>query len=192
MFKIEIKKDENITNSAEYKTEKECVTWLKENNFKTEPRKIRRLEAIKQGLDIKGLDPIIETEDFGGVKVEVIYLMFPPIESYLITDTFENEKKLLALKESEEALDLANKLKIQVRTLNKEKLRLGIWPKETFFEFIASPDIAALERSLSQASLGTYLSLLSKASKFYEVSELLTIEQQIKAHIQKWELLGVT
>lgn len=191
MFKVDIKKDNIVTNSAKFKTEIECLNWVEENKFKTQPRKIRRLEAIKLGLDIKGLEPIIEVETVAGISVEVIYFMFPSLEEMVVENNETEDSKALRTQESREAILLVEELKIQIRTLNKEKLGLSVWSKEVFLDFISSPDIAAIERSLNQASLGTYLSLLPKAEKFYTKEEILGIAVQVTDHINKWQQLGV-
>ena len=189
MFKIEIKKDKEITNYSEFKTEQECIDWAKEQKFDLEPKKTLRKDAIDSNLSIEGLDPIFETDPT--TKQDLVFYMIPPTQTANVEDISPQKFQELSEQESSEAVDLSVSLKKYIRYLNKQKLKLGEWDEKVFVEFITSKDVAISERLLNQASLSSYKKSIPAVMSFYKENDVLPILQKIDSHIKKWQELGV-
>jgi hypothetical protein len=189
MFKIEIKLNGVLTNYSEFTTEDLCIAWMRQNNFAVDEVKVYRSEALEQGLSLVGKTPLFEPAPLGGE--EKVYYMFPAPQTYTITNIDQEIQKKNEATESKEAIALTTSIKEQIRTLNKRKLRDGVWTAETFNAFISSTLIAQAERALGQASLGGYLSLIPQATAFYTEEEITVIADQVNQHVQKWAAKGV-
>jgi hypothetical protein len=109
-------------------------------------------------------------------------------------DVIDRTAELLDIniaQESKEAIALCNKLKEDIRALNKKKIRDGVWDATTFNNFLTSVPVAQAERALNNGSLGSYKSVVSSITGFYTVEENQNIINQIDAHIAKWAALGI-
>lgn len=89
-------------------------------------------------------------------------------------------------KESYEAIDLGMRLIIQIRAINRRKLKTGLWDQAKFNSLLVSDTAAQIERALWNGSLTTAGYLLTGMSSFYSDIEIGKIVDQITAHETKW------
>lgn len=88
--------------------------------------------------------------------------------------------------ESYEAIDLGMRLIIQIRAINRRKLKTGLWDQAKFNSLLVSTTAAQIERALWNGSLTTAGYLLTGMSSFYSDIEIGKIVDQITAHETKW------
>lgn len=89
-------------------------------------------------------------------------------------------------RESYEAIDLGMRLIIQIRAINRRKLKTGLWDQAKFNSLLVSTNAAQIERALWNGSLTTAGYLLTGMSSFYSDIEIGKIVDQINAHETKW------
>lgn len=88
--------------------------------------------------------------------------------------------------ESYEAIDLGMRLIIQIRAINRRKLKTGLWDQAKFNSLLVNTTAAQIERALWNGSLTTAGYLLTGMSSFYSDIEIAKIVDQITAHETKW------
>lgn len=103
-----------------------------------------------------------------------------------IFSLFEMQQEEKRQKESYEAIDLGMRVIIQIRAINRRKLKTGLWDQAKFNSLLASSTAAQVERALWNGSLTTAGYLLTGMSAFYSDIEIAKIVEQITAHETKW------
>ena len=111
---------------------------------------------------------------------------FPEGHTKQIFSLFEIKQEEKRQQESSEAIDLGMRLIIQVRAINRRKLKTGLWDQTKFNSLLASDTAAQIERALWNGSLTTAAYLLTGMSAFYSDLEIAKIVEQITAHETKW------
>lgn len=111
---------------------------------------------------------------------------FPAGHTKHIISLFEVIQEKKRLQESGEAIDLGMKLIVQVRAINRRKLKTGLWDQTKFNSLLVSTTAAQIERALWNGSLTTAGYLLTGMSAFYSDLEIEKIVEQINAHETKW------
>ncbi len=103
-----------------------------------------------------------------------------------IFSLFEIKQEEKRQQESYEAIDLGMRLIIQIRAINRRKLKTGLWDQTKFNSLLVSDTAAQIERALWNGSLTTAGYLLTGMSSFYSDIEIGKIVDQITAHETKW------
>lgn len=198
MFKIEIIKNNVVTNKNEKQTEAECQAWLASESANGSFGKIQRevleiivtdAEGVESAALITGEDialSISVRNDVDASGMNVRYHTLPAEFTSQITDITAEVRDKYELEESKAALQLATELTEIIRTLNKKKLATGVWTTQIFQSFLTSTLIAQAERALKNASLGTYKSLILNATEFYTGDEITSIIDKVVEHETKW------
>lgn len=88
--------------------------------------------------------------------------------------------------ESKEAIELGTDIIIQIRAINRRKLKTGLWDQAKFNSLLVNTTAAQIERALWNGSLTTAGYLLTGMSAFYSDIEIAKIVEQINAHETKW------
>ena len=78
------------------------------------------------------------------------------------------------------------RLIIQIRAINRRKLKTGLWDQAKFNSLLTSSTASQIERALWNGSLTTAGYLLTGMSAFYSDIEIGKIVDQITAHETKW------
>ena len=111
---------------------------------------------------------------------------FPIGHTKQIFSLFEIKQEQKRLQESAEAIDLGLRLIIQIRAINRRKLKTGLWDQTKFNSLLVNTTAAQIERALWNGSLTTAGYLLTGMSAFYSDIEIAKIVEQINAHETKW------
>lgn len=106
-----------------------------------------------------------------------------------IYSLFEIKQEEKRQQESYEAIDLGMRLIIQIRAINRRKLKTGLWDQTKFNSLLVSSTASQIERALWNGSLTTASYLLTGMSAFYSDLEIEKIVNQITAHETKWSEL---
>lgn len=112
--------------------------------------------------------------------------VFPQGHSKQIISLFDQKQEEKRQQESYEAIDLGMRLIIQIRAINRRKLKTGLWDQAKFNSLLVSSTAAQIERALWNGSLTTAGYLLTGMSAFYSDIEIGKIVDQITAHESKW------
>jgi hypothetical protein len=78
------------------------------------------------------------------------------------------------------------RLIIQIRAINRRKLKTGLWDQTKFNSLLVNTTAAQIERALWNGSLTTAAYLLTGMSAFYSDLEIEKIVEQITTHETKW------
>jgi hypothetical protein len=111
---------------------------------------------------------------------------FPVGHTKQIFSLFEIKQEEKRQKESTEAIDLGMRLIIQIRAINRRKLKTGLWDQTKFNSLLVNTTAAQIERALWNGSLTTASYLLTGMSAFYSDLEIEKIVEQITVHETKW------
>jgi hypothetical protein len=111
---------------------------------------------------------------------------FPVGHTKQIFSLFEIKQEEKRQKESTEAIDLGMRLIIQIRAINRRKLKTGLWDQTKFNSLLVNTTAAQIERALWNGSLTTAAYLLTGMSAFYSDLEIEKIVEQITTHETKW------
>lgn len=188
MYKAIVKTNNQVTNTSDvFMYPEQAQEWVLSQGFDIVPKKMKRSDALAQGIDVASLEPIIEDS----LGYQIVYYMIPATQTYEIKDVTQEIQAENELLESKEAIILKNELQSEIRALNKRKLRSGQWDQAKFIAFVSSPLIKDIERALNQASFGTYASLVYQATEFYTPEEIQQIIGKVLQHVQKWQAKGV-
>ena len=103
-----------------------------------------------------------------------------------IYSLFEAQQEIKRQKESKEAIELGTNIIIQIRAINRRKLKTGLWDQAKFNSLLVNTTAAQIERALWNGSLTTAGYLLTGMSAFYSDIEIGKIVDQITAHETKW------
>lgn len=106
-----------------------------------------------------------------------------------IVSLFDQYQEQKRLQESKEAIELGTDIIIQIRAINRRKLKTGLWDQAKFNSLLVSSTAAQIERALWNGSLTTASYLLTGMSSFYSDIEITKIVDQINAHETKWSEL---
>lgn len=127
-----------------------------------------------------------ETEDLCNEWYEENLEAFANGHTKQIFSLFEAQQEKKRLQESKEAVELGTDIIIQIRSINRRKLKTGLWDQAKFNSLLASSTAAQIERALWNGSLTTAAYLLTGMSAFYSDLEIGKIVEQITAHETKW------
>jgi len=127
-----------------------------------------------------------ETEDLCNEWYEEHKDLFAEGHTKHIYSLFEIKQEEKRQRESYEAIDLGMRLIIQIRAINRRKLKTGLWDQAKFNSLLTSSTAAQIERALWNGSLTTAGYLLTGMSAFYSDIEIGKIVDQITAHETKW------
>ncbi len=105
---------------------------------------------------------------------------------FSLFDIIQEKKRI---QESKEAIELGTDIIIQIRAINRRKLKTGLWDQTKFNSLLVSSTASQIERSLWNGSLTTASYLLTGMSAFYSDIEIAKIVDQINAHETKWSEL---
>lgn len=105
---------------------------------------------------------------------------------FSLFDVIQEKKRL---QESREAVELGTNLIIEIRAINRRKLKTGLWDQAKFNSLLVNTNAAQIERALWNGSLTTAGYLLTGMSAFYSDIEIAKIVEQITAHETKWSEL---
>lgn len=187
MIKVSVSKNSLQTHEAKFETEALARAWVDQvaatGAFGKNDRWLNIDGVTEENLDTADA---INTETRFENGVDVTYYFFLKEYDVIYQDisaaiALEKEKE-----ESREALALVEFLKIHIRTLNKAKLKSGVWNAQTFQAWLQSPIIQAARTTLNDASLKTYKSYVLQSSAFYTEDEIAYIVSKIDAHENKW------
>jgi len=103
-----------------------------------------------------------------------------------IFSLFDIQQESKRLQESKEAIELGTNLIIEIRAINRRKLKTGLWDQAKFNSLLVSDTASQIERALWNGSLTTASYLLTGMSAFYSDLEIEKIVEQITAHETKW------
>lgn len=103
-----------------------------------------------------------------------------------IFSLFDIKQETKRQQESKEAIELGTDIIIQIRAINRRKLKTGLWDQTKFNSLLVSDTAAQIERALWNGSLTTASYLLTGMSEFYSDIEIGKIVDQITAHETKW------
>lgn len=129
-----------------------------------------RIQVLKDGVETNG--GVFANAQLAEEWYQENLTFFPeghikrliPLTNTFLNDLDLDERRTI---ESEEALKLGEKLIIEIRKLNRKKLKLGIMSVTKFQELLQNPTAAAIERALWNGSFGTAKSLLLTMVQFY-------------------------
>lgn len=127
-----------------------------------------------------------ETEDLCNEWYEEHKDLFAEGHTKHIYSLFEIKQEEKRQQESYEAIDLGMRLIIQIRAINRRKLKTGLWDQAKFNSLLTSSTASQIERALWNGSLTTASYLLTGMSAFYSDIEIGKIVEQITAHETKW------
>jgi hypothetical protein len=111
---------------------------------------------------------------------------FPVGHTKQIFSLFDIIQEKKRYQESKEAIELGTDIIIQIRAINRRKLKTGLWDQTKFNSLLVSSTAAQIERALWNGSLTTASYLLTGMSAFYSDIEIAKIVEQITAHETKW------
>lgn len=114
---------------------------------------------------------------------------FPVGHTKQIFSLFDILQEKKRYQESKEAIELGTDIIIQIRAINRRKLKTGLWDQAKFNSLLVSATAAQIERALWNGSLTTASYLLTGMSAFYSDLEIEKIVDQITAHETKWSEL---
>jgi hypothetical protein len=114
---------------------------------------------------------------------------FPKPHTKTVLSLVEEKLKLQRQQESEDALNLGFKLLAKIRSMNRRKLKLGLWTSTKFNQLLSNPVGSQIERALWNGSLTTAAYLITNLSDFYSDIEIQEIITDINAHEAKWSYL---
>lgn len=114
---------------------------------------------------------------------------FPVGHTKQIFSLFDILQEKKRYQESKEAIELGTDIIIQIRAINRRKLKTGLWDQAKFNSLLVSATAAQIERALWNGSLTTASYLLTGMSAFYSDLEIEKIVDQITAHETKWNEL---
>lgn len=103
-----------------------------------------------------------------------------------IFSLFDIQQEVKRQIESKEAIELGTSIIIQIRAINRRKLKTGLWDQAKFNSLLVNTTAAQIERALWNGSLTTAGYLLTGMSAFYSDIEIGKIVDQITAHETKW------
>ncbi len=106
-----------------------------------------------------------------------------------IFSLFDIQQEKKRIQESKEAIELGTDVIIQIRAINRRKLKTGLWDQAKFNSLLVNTTAAQIERALWNGSLTTAGYLLTGMSAFYSDLEIEKIVDQITAHETKWSEL---
>lgn len=115
--------------------------------------------------------------------------LFPDGHTKQIFSLFDLIQDKKRIQESKEAIELGNDIIIQIRAINRRKLKTGLWDQTKFNSLLVNSTAAQIERALWNGSLTTAGYLLTGMSAFYSDIEIAKIVEQINAHETKWNEL---
>lgn len=111
---------------------------------------------------------------------------FPIGHTKQIFSLFDIIQEKKRYQESKEAIELGTDIIIQIRAINRRKLKTGLWDQAKFNSLLVNTTAAQIERALWNGSLTTAGYLLTGMSAFYSDIEIGKIVEQITAHETKW------
>jgi len=129
------------------------------------------------------------TEDLCNEWYEENLEAFPIGHTKQIFSLFDILQEQKRLQESKEAIELGTNIIIEIRAINRRKLKTGLWDQAKFNSLLISSTAAQIERALWNGSLTTASYLLTGMSAFYSDLEIEKIVEQINAHETKWNEL---
>lgn len=129
------------------------------------------------------------TEDLCNEWYEEHKDLFAQGHTKQIFSLFEIKQEEKRLIESKEAIELGTSIIIQIRAINRRKLKTGLWDQAKFNSLLVNTTAAQIERALWNGSLTTAAYLLTGMSSFYSDIEIGKIVDQITAHETKWSEL---
>lgn len=127
-----------------------------------------------------------ETEDLCNEWYEEHKDLFAEGHTKHIYSLFEVQQEEKRQKESKEAIELGTNIIVQIRAINRRKLKTGLWDQAKFKSLLVNTTAAQIERALWNGSLTTASYLLTGMSAFYSDLEIEKIVAQITAHETKW------
>jgi hypothetical protein len=129
------------------------------------------------------------TEDLCNEWYEENKEVFPIGHTKQIFSLFDIQQETKRQIESKEAIELGTSIIIQIRAINRRKLKTGLWDQTKFNSLLVNSTAAQIERALWNGSLTTAAYLLTGMSAFYSDIEITKIVDQITAHETKWSEL---
>lgn len=129
------------------------------------------------------------TEDLCNEWYEENKEVFPIGHTKQIFSLFDIQQEKKRIQESKEAIELGTNLIVEIRAINRRKLKTGLWDQAKFNSLLVSSTAAQIERALWNGSLTTAGYLLTGMSAFYSDLEIGKIVDQINAHETKWSEL---
>jgi len=111
---------------------------------------------------------------------------FPDPHTKTVTSLVDIKAAQDRILESEEAIDLGTQLIVEIRSINRRKLKTGVWTSTVFNSLLTNATAAQIERALWNGSLTTAAYLLTSMSSFYSDIEIQSIVEKINAHEAKW------
>ena len=111
---------------------------------------------------------------------------FPEGHTKTLISLFQIKLEEKRQQESKEAIELGTNIIIEIRAINRRKLKTGLWDEAKFNSLLVNSTAAQIERALWNGSLTTASYLLTGMSAFYSDIEIAKIVEQITAHETKW------
>ena len=187
MIRVKIFKNGVQTNEANFPSLLEAQAWVDDNvannSWGKHERWLKEQQCLDEGIDFSSLETRISNDgenDFTEYKVPSEYL----VETSDVSAEYQDH---LLEQESEDAYQLVNALKVQVRKINVKKLKTGVWDSAKWSEFKADPTINLLMKAIDTASFKDAKALvLTMNESLYEVHEKQAIVAMIDAHLTKW------
>ncbi len=111
---------------------------------------------------------------------------FPVPHTVVVTPLADTIVQAQRRQEAKESFDLGYEIRLQIKMINRRKLKAGVWAPEKFNQLLSSTTAAQIERGLGNGSLGTVAYLLTSMSDFYSDLEIGPIVALINAHESKY------
>ena len=144
-----------------------------------------RIQIKDENLNIKN-EGVFQTEELADQWYEFNYDFFPNPHTKHVTSMADEIAQEKRIKESKDAIELGTNLIVEIRAINRRKLKTGLWDQAKFNSLLTSSTAAQIERALWNGSLTTAGYLLTGMSAFYSDIEIGKIVDQITAHKTKW------
>ncbi len=147
-----------------------------------------RIQIKDENLNIKN-EGVFQTEELADQWYEFNYDFFPNPHTKHVTSMADEIAQEKRIKESKDAIELGTNLIVEIRAINRRKLKTGLWDQAKFNSLLVNSTAAQIERALWNGSLTTAGYLLTGMSAFYSDLEIEKIVEQINAHEAKWSEL---
>ena len=144
-----------------------------------------RIQIKDENLNIKN-EGVFQTEELADQWYEFNYDFFPNPHTKHVTSMADEIAQEKRIKESKDAIELGTNLIVEIRAINRRKLKTGLWDQAKFNSLLVNSTAAQIERALWNGSLTTAGYLLTGMSAFYSDLEIEKIVNQINAHETKW------
>lgn len=188
MIKVQIKKNNIVTNQAKFNTQEEAETWYMQNKIAGVFGKQGGWYNENQLTEEQKLSAIEVAENNYNGEIVKLYKLDDEFttEFFDITQEIEQQNKITkATKKKQYGQDVL----IFINSINEDKINSGSWSSQTIENLLSDPTMTKIQRLLDFGSLEMPFSLLqaTDVSAYYNTTEKNSILDLLQ---QKITLIG--